>query len=334
MFKTIFNILLMGMFQFLVVLVEGLKATFTLEDVKYLDRIIARVLRQELMYRSIFPVRSDFNPNASSIEYNVYDIKGSAKIMAVGGNAKDIPFVGEEKTPRVSNVFNIVTGIKYTLGEIEAVAMARANGRDNYNLDSERPETARRFIAETENLLCYNGNALHSIIGILNAALYGVGLGTAADVANGAATTPQWSTKTPAEILIDIRTAISTSSSNGLFKEPVMLVTPYTQWFMLSAPYSDDSQFTLMDWIKRSVGSMLAGFEYDQSLINANTSLGYDVMLSFAKDKKYLYYSAVEEIRRLTPVKDILEDEEMAIRSRTAGLIVRHPSTLYKGQKI
>jgi len=309
--------------------------SFNKEELKQIDKVIAKVERQELKQRLIFPVRQDFNPNASWVEYDVFDIQGSAKILADGANASDIKFVGEEKTPRTSKVYKIANGVQYTPEELEAVEMARSNNRNTFNLKLERPEEARRFIMEKENEICYIGESKYGLAGVLSASNYSATTGTKEVVANGAGASPLWSLKTPPERLLDIRTAIKSSSQNGLFMEPKQIVLPFEQEFALSEPFSNDSQFTILDWIKRSLGGMVKSITFDESLSAANNGLSAgDAMLVFPYSTKYLYLALTKDINRGKSFIDLIENESFVVSEKTAGVVVRHKSCLYLGTGI
>jgi len=295
------------------------------EDLLFIEQEVTRVLREELKTRAVFPVDTNFNPAAREIGYDIFDITGSAKIMALGGNAKDIPFVGEEKERKTQAVYNIVTGIRYEEDEIEAVQGARAMGKgSSFNLDAERPATARRFISEKETQVAFTGDAPHGIPGILDTSFYGASKGTKSTAV------VKWDgTATPAQILADIRKLIKSSSKNGLFPGPKTVLLPFDQWFELSQPFNDGTESTILDWLQRSLPGQV-NFEFFNMMEDANNGAFNtgNAMLVFTPRVDLVKLTVVQDIRMLTPVTDILENQELAIKEKTGGMVIKHPSSL------
>jgi hypothetical protein len=305
--------------------------TFFKEDLEFIESEVSRVMRQEIKTRMVLPVKTDYDPNASFVGYDIYDITGSAKILANGG--KDIPFVGENKRRESTQVFKIGTGIRYTEEEREGVASARANGKGGvYNLDSERPATARRYIYEEETRLAFVGDDDYGVKGLFNDINYGVDKGTKEDVATGAGASTLWSLKTPAEILADIRKGVKNASKNGLFPGEKMCLLPYDQYFDLTQPYADGTTFTILDWLQKSIP--MVKFDYFEIMKAGNNGDTDDYMLIYTKDVRLLNLAITRDIRVGRPVFDIIETSEQAVTEKTAGTVVKHPASLYIGKKI
>jgi len=305
---------------------------FHKEDLKYIEKIVTKVKKQELKQRTVFPYDSNFPAAAREIGYDIYDITGSAKILADGADAKDIPFVGETKQRKSQGVYTIASGIRYSKAERDAVAMARQNGRGaSYNLDAERPAAARRYIYETECEVIFNGSAKYGIKGIFDSSYYGTNKGTLEDVADGAAASKTWASKTPPEILEDIRTAVTKASADGLFDGKKVILVSFASWRELVRPFSEDSSFTVMDWIKRTEE---VEFQWFNALKAANNETGENVLFCFTKDPMLVKMALPEDIRLGRPVFDILETSEQALTERFAGPVVKHPASLYVGKGI
>ena len=89
-------------------------------DLKQIERTLYTPKESELIARKILRLNTNFSRSATSIGYRWYTRTGSAKILAPGGRAKDIPFVGEDGGEKTQKVFDIATGIRYDWKEILA----------------------------------------------------------------------------------------------------------------------------------------------------------------------------------------------------------------------
>ena len=88
------------------------------EDLRQIEQTLYTPKESELVGRRILRVNTNFSPFASEIGFDWYSRKGSAKILAIGAGAKDVPFVSEDGGRSVQKVYDIVSGIRFTLKEI------------------------------------------------------------------------------------------------------------------------------------------------------------------------------------------------------------------------
>jgi len=299
------------------------------EDLLAIENVLYEAKADELVARSVVKVNNNFPPYANEIGYDWYNRKGSAKIIAAGGSAKDIPFVGEEGGRETMKVYTVATGIKYTKAERMAYQSKSALGKGpSVNLDTMRVTTARRFVAETENRLFFVGDAGFSIKGILNHS--GITSGAVDDSGTGDSTL--WSTKTPAQILADLLTAKETVEDSGLFKGRVLMLPPNARLKLLK-PYSDQSPMTVLKWLETE-GLYFERIVETRAMLAAYNGLGADAFCLFDNDPEVIELAVVEDLTLGDPVYDMLGDSEQAVTERTAGAIVRHPSAIYVGTGI
>lgn len=306
----------------------------TEEDLKQIEQTLYQPKEHELKLRQIVRVNTDFQPFATSIGYRWYSRDGAAKILAMGAYAKDIPFVDENGGEAVRKVYKIVTGVRYTQEELMAVQAARTLGSGpNVNLELLRVESARRYVAEMENILGFIGDTTHNIKGLLNHADI-----VAEDVAQGAtgstaAEKRLWSNKTPKEKLTDIVTAKKSVRQGGLFN-PDVLVLPPAQYDMLDLPYSDTTTMTLRQWLTSQgigINRILEAKELEKSYNSFNT---VDCFLMMDSSPEVAELAVTQDIQILPPVYDILRGSEQAVYESTAGVIVRYPKAIYVGKGI
>jgi len=306
---------------------------FTNDDFLQIENVLYTPREEELIARRVFSLNTSYAPYAEEIGYDFYEKEGSAKILAKGASAKDIPFVGEKGGRVTQKVYDIATGIRWTKAERDAIAAKRALGKGpSIALDTLRVETARRMIFETENTTAFVGNSTYGIKGIFDASFYGAGLGTSQNVALGAGASRLWSLKTAKEILADLRTGVETVEQDGLFKSRVLLLSP-SRFNALRQPYSDESPMTLMQWLQSNgmyFDSIIATRQMS-STINGDS---VDYFMIIDNDPEVVQLALVEDIMLLDPVYDIVGTMEQAVNLRTGGIIVRHPAGLYIGKGI
>ena len=303
------------------------------DDMLAIENTLYEVLKEELVARQFLPLNTSFEPFAAEIGYDWYDITGSAKILAAGASANDIPFVGEKGGREVMKVYDILTGIKYTKAERQASQAKAALGKGPAcSLDVVRVATARRFIAETENRIAFVGDAKHKIKGLLNHP--GV---TSAQVAQGikgttAAEKRLWVNKTPQEILEDIRIGKGTVEKKNIFKARVLVITP-GQYNILLRPYSDMSPMTVLSWLQ-SQGQFFEQIVVASELSKENNGfetggVKEDCFAILDNRREIIELALVQDLEMGDPVYDIIGTSSQSVGMRTAGPIIRHPAAIY-----
>lgn len=312
---------------------------FTQDDFLQIENVLYTPIEEELVHRSIFSINSSWASFAREIGYDYWRKQGTAKILASGGGAKDIPFVGEDGGRITQKVYTIVSGVRFTKAEIDAIAAKRALGKGpGLQLDTNRVASARRFIFEKESAIAFVGDTEFGIKGLFDSTFYGTDLGTMENVAQGAtgATAAEkrlWSNKTALEILTDLETAMNAIESDGLFKART-LVLPPAQYNRLRKPFSTtgDSR-TLLMWLN-SEGMYFEKIVISNQMKATNNGDTVDYFLLMDNNPMNIELSLINDINLGDPVIDIVGTQEQAVLLDTAGIIVRHPGALYVGKGI
>ena len=303
------------------------------EDLRQIEKTLYSPKAEELKHRQLFRVNTNFASWAEEVGYDVYTRTGSAKILAHGADAKDIPYVGGNKKRYTQLVYTMATGIKYTKAERDAVAAMRANGQGAVvNLDQLRPDAARRYIMELEHKLTFVGSSEFGIKGVLDSSYYGAGLGTMEDVAQGAGGDEEWDKKTPDEIIEDLNKARRTVEAGGLFKART-LVLPDEQWNLLKKPYSADNPMTILKWIE-SEGEYFERILVTNAMNSTNNGLGSAAFMVIDNIPEVGELATPLDMTMLPPVYDELETSKQAVIGKTAGVLFRHPAAAYVGKMI
>jgi len=313
---------------------------FTPDDFLQIENILYTPIESELQHRTLFSINDSFAPYANEIGYDYYRKQGSAKILAHGGGAKDIPFVGEYGSRATQKVYTIASGIRFTEAERMAMA-AKANlGKGpTLNIPATRIATARRYCFETENKLAFAGDADYGIVGVFDDTFYNTSsdLGTKENVAQGAtgstaAEKRLWSNKTAQEILTDLTTAMNAVEADGLFQAKVLALPP-TQYNRLRTPFSDYDSRTLLDWLN-SNGMYFERIVKAKELKLSNNGDTVDYFMVFDNSPEVVQLAVVRDLQIGDAIYDIIGTSEQAVTLRTGGIIVRHPAAFYVGKGI
>jgi hypothetical protein len=304
------------------------------QDLRQIEQTLYTPKESELVARKILRVNNNFNKFASEIGFEWYSRKGSAKILATGASAKDVTFVGEDGGKAIQKVYDIVSGIRFSFKEIEASQFRGTQTNvPSVRLDMLRVESARRFIAETENRLVFVGDSSYGIKGILN--FDGI---TSEDVAQGAfsGTAAQkrlWANKTPKEILADLRTARTTARQKGLFN-PDTLVLPPDQFDMLDQPYSDESTMTIRMWLTSQGINFPKVFSAKELTKEYNGFSTVDCFFVMDSSPEIAEIAVTRELELTNPVYDLMGNSEQVAIESLAGVVLRHPKAVYVGKGI
>lgn len=304
---------------------------FRREDMLVIENVLYEVKKEELVARQFLSINNSFPEYALEVGYDWYDMEGSAKILASGASAKDIPFVGEKSGRETQKVYTISTGIKYTLAERMAAEAKAAQGKGpGVSLDTIRVAAARRLIAETENRIVFLGDKDHKIVGLLDHA--GT---TKKDVAEGAkgstaAEKRLWSNKTPQEILEDLRLAKAEIEKKNIFRARVLLLDS-NHYSSLIRPFSESSPLTVLNWLETQ------GHYFEQIVVSNQMSAelnGFEkgAFVLMDNSPEIIQLALTYDMRLGNPVYDILWTSEQAVFEGTAGIILRHPSAIYIGK--
>jgi len=311
---------------------------FTQDDFLQIENVLYTPIEEELIHRRIFSINSSWASFAREIGYDYWRKNGTAKILASGGGAKDVPFVGEDGGRVSQKVYTIVSGVRFTKAEMEAVAAKRALGKGPaMQLDTNRVASARRFIFEKEAALAFAGDTEYGIKGLFDSTFYGTDLGTMENVAQGAtgadaAAKRLFANKTATEILTDLRTGRKAIQKDGLFKART-LVLPPEEYEEFTKPFSDYDSNTLLSWLNTK------GMYFEQIVTSNQMSATYNgdtvnYFLMMDNSPMNVELSLINDISLGDPVIDIVGTQEQAVLLDTAGIIVRHPGALYVGKGI
>jgi len=210
------------------------------------------------------------------------------------GNALAGPSLDIGKTPQPMRLWG--AEVKYTVPElvkaqklgmpVDAQKVEGMNLKRNMDLDN----------------IVYFGDSSIGFTGLVNSNSV---VGGYSNVANGAAGTPQWTTKTALEILKDVNEILTTTWMNSGWKvlPDTLLVPPAQLGFIASQPVNTAAQKTILAYIIENNICAQQGQKLNilplKWLIGAGVggtpgTIGNDRMVAYNKSKKYVQYPMTE----------------------------------------
>lgn len=157
---------------------------------------------------------------ALNIDYGVSNGSGDGAVHAAGANTPPVIQANLDRDTFRAHIFSIVMRIMFVDMQRSAIT-----GR---SLDQMYTDGIRLAYDKHMDQNTYIGMPRYNTTGLLNNPNV-----TATNVPNGAAGTPQWSTKTPDEILTDINNGITAGWENAAWDRaaiPNHIVLPYKQY--------------------------------------------------------------------------------------------------------
>lgn len=212
--------------------------SFLLAQLTHLEAKMYEKKYKEITYNLIIPISNEAGEWAESVTYFYMD--GAAVAEFVGTKSLNVP-IAEIGTEKVTVPVELgATGYEYSDEEIrQAIQLQRP-------LPQLKSNTARRAYEELAQRTGMVGDSTHNLPGFINNTNV-----TAATVVNGAGGTPEWTTKTPGEIIFDVNDFMGDIFVDTLQVErPDTLLLPTAQWNYISGtPRSDQSDTTILKWL-------------------------------------------------------------------------------------
>lgn len=220
------------------------RSLFFNRALEYLTAKAYEVEYEVLPFRQIFDVVNEGGAGVKEIVSEVYDF--FAKAQPINAAGKDIPFVAGGGKEIKYPVIMWGIGAQWTMQELQEFVVAQRNGRGRYSPQQIRQAAAIRGLEDALNDQALFGTAGTGITGALNHPLVPTG-----PVAEGAANSTSWDTKTPDEILADIQDIGDTIYVHSKMREkPNKLLLPPSKWSLLkNRRLGDYSNMSLLTYV-------------------------------------------------------------------------------------
>lgn len=297
--------------------VESIFASRELEEIRSKTYEVKYV---NLIARNLIPVDSTIDPGVAVVIYRIYDMVGTAKIIA--DYADDLPRADVVVTEATVKPKNLGDSYGYSYQEMREASYAKVP------LDAKKAAAARRAIEQAIDKIAALGDAATGLLGLLNQPntnLY--------TVPNGVSGFPDWARKTPDEIIKDINGILNgiVSLTKGV-ETPNRLLLPIEQYtFITSTPRSSTSDTTIAEYVMKNNPYLEEIIPWNR-LDGAGAS-GTDRMVAYRNDPDALQLIIPEEFRQLPPQERNLETIVNCI-ARIGGVIVYYPLSISYGDGI
>jgi hypothetical protein len=265
--------------------------------------------------REFVPVSHEAGPGAQSITWYAFTRVGIAKLVA--DYAKDLPRVDVFGTKNTTPVETIADAFGYNIIEIAAAAMA---GRP---LTAKKAMAAREAFEDRVDAIGRVGDTPTGLGGFLNNANVPI-----TTVANGAATTKPWNTKTAAEILLDVRTAYTATdvATKGREYFDTLLLPPTAYGWISTTLIATNSTVTILKFLLENM-PQLKSIENWSKLTNAGAGGAIDRGVLYHKNPDKLTLEIPQEFVMLAAQASGLEFV-VPCYGRIGGVIVYKPLSM------
>ncbi|MDO6395459.1 encapsulin [Leptospira santarosai] len=289
-------------------------------DQLYIQGVLLRPAEEELKLRKIARVNPSFPSYAREIGYDVYQRQGRANVTAAGARPKDVHFVDESIERITQPAVDIQTAIRYGKDELQAMRAKRALGKGPaFALDQTRIDSARRFVAEREDYIGFNGEKSLKVPGILTSAGYKEQV-------------PSFATLTTAKAMLEeLHRGKTFVEKSGHFKGRTLCLTPEDQLRLLR-PLNDYATVTLLEWFKQN-GLFFDNIITTNALKAENNVMGQDLFMILDNNPTTLELAVLQDIVLGPPVTDVLGETIMLVDERFAGALVYYPEGIYVGMQ-
>lgn len=280
----------------------------------------------DLLARRLFPLHTDTPSAAASVTYQSWDHIGMAKLLHT--YADDLPDVENTAKETTRGVFGQGIAYSYSIQEIRQAQYVGAP------LEQRKANAARRQIMQLENTIAFTGDTRAAIPGFLNNANT-----NSVVIADGAAGTTQWSTKTPDEIIADVTnmTQEIRDTTNGV-EAPNTLLLPESQFTLISCtPRTSGTDTTILDFILKSnawVSEVIPVYNLKGAApVNAPVYDGTDCAILYDKNPDKLWLEVPQDFEQF-PSQEVGLKYKIPCHARTAGVIIAYPQSVAQGNGI
>jgi len=286
-----------------------------------LTRVKARsydVKYARLKFREVFPITHETPPGTDSISIPTYDRSGIFKTISDDGT--DLPRVDIKETETLVPVKQFGGSYGYSTRELRQSILV------GKGLPQRKADAAMRASEEYLNRIAWFGDS----------GMYGLftypGI-PRANVVNGAGGTPQWSTKTPTEILADMHSQVSATVENSLMAEtPNTMLLPVQQYNLIANTRVSTIDDTSI------LQSFLKNNQYIETVLPINELAGagtggVDVMVTYTRDPMTTEMEIPMEVQQLPPQQKGLE-WQIPMEGESGGLSVYYPLNFSIGESI
>lgn len=292
-------------------------ATFTARQLTYVRAQTLQAKKPPLEAFTVFPVQTDVPAGAETAMQITYDSVGIAEVIT--NYADDLPRVDVFATEQAVKVHSIGAAYGYNHQEIQNAMFAKVN------LSSTKAEQAKRGVDLRINKLAWHGDKTSNIIGFLN----NPNISEYSIKADGTGSSTKFADKTVEQILRDLKEffAVIRKATNNVERPNTLLLPPSAYAHLATTPRSDNSDKTILDFIKQVYPNLTRIIEVNE-LENADGK-GKDMMFAGVFDPTYVRLEIPNRFDQL-PVQERNLEYVVNCVSRVIGVNVVIPMAFVK----
>ena len=292
---------------------DSAASAFFARDLEHIQAKIYEVKYPQLLSRTLIPVDSSAGDGVDIITTRQEDSVGRAKIITDYGD--DLPRADVSGTEVSYPVKDIGISYGYSIREIKAALRA------SKSLGLRKAMAARKASAQLLDRIGQTGDSAAGLKGFLNNSLI-----TPANVADPGAGTA-WSTKTPAQILVDINDAVAAmvTTTKGVHS-PTTLLLPLDQYTHIAQTHnSTASDKTILQFLLSTSAHLVEVLPW-YALAGAGAAAS-DRMVVYDRSPDVLQLQVPVEHYQLPPQLRGLETI-IPCRMVTGGVTIHRPTAV------
>lgn len=291
---------------------DAVETIFFERELEELKSRVYDVLYAPLAATRLIPVDNTTFTGATSVTYTQYDKTGSTNIIA--NYSDDLPLCDVRGQQFTSNLVSIGNAFEISIQDIRASAFA------DKSLEQRKANSAAKAHMDRMNQIAFYGEPSLNVTGWLN----NVTVDNQA-VANGAAGTATWETKTPTEILDDLNDAVTFihDNSNGV-EYPDTIAMPISRYQLIAnTQKSPGSDTTIMQFFVRNNPSIT--IEWANELKGAFTG-GTDGFIVYTRSPDKFWQEIPQAFEMFPPQFNNLA-YKVPCHSKHGGTIIAYPGS-------
>lgn len=298
---------------------DASETAFFKRQLEYVKGRTYDVKYRNLKAQQFIPVSTEAPAGADYIIWYSYSKAGTAKIIA--DYAHDFPRVDVFATENQAKIYSMGDSYGYSIKEIRRAAMA------GNNLDTRRANTARRAIEELFDRLAWYGDADFNIQGFFD--YPGI---TEYTVPDGAGAAPEWSTKTPDEIIADLTGIMDSVSVPTNGREMVdTILLPREQYNLIkNTRMGGSSDTTIYSFFTKNNPDVIIDVLDELAGIGAG---GSDRYYAYVRDAEHLTQEIPQPFEQLEADKKGAS-WEVPCHAEFGGVQIYYPQSVAFGDEI
>lgn len=298
---------------------DAAESRFFLRQLEAIEAELTKEDYPELKYSTFIPTNTGFDPGAKKVVYQMLKEVGRAKV--IGNKSQAIPRVDVYGVEYKADVVPLADSYGYDIYEIKGAAKA------GVNLQSEKAMTAREAIFRELDEIAALGNTEYAIPGFCNNSSV-----TSANAANGAASTPQWSTKTADEMLTDLTVAAKAApNATNSIEWPDSILLPTDAYTVGATTRVGDTGFNVLEYFLKNT-PWITNIDTWYHLDSAGAASS-GRLVAYSRNRRKVELKNPHGFEQLPPQEDGLEFVVIQHMS-TAGITLRKPKSMYYLDKV